>query len=421
MLGHKDGLMSGRNIRIARAGRALVAALMVGISFVLPARSAEGPPAPQVSSDSSLTNPVTVPLEFREIAFTISTTGVDVETQSVAYVREPDLGKAVPVRGRLKFDGSVKTSLPFLWLPEPGKLYLDLNRNDDLTDDPEGERSFKVPKVPGFGFRHGLFSKIPLAIPGESASYHALVDLNFSEYSGRLSVFSQGKSYWSGKAVLGGTEWEVGLVPESLNMRRPGAREHLVFRPWKERDEAFSIGDGSLVAFPMPKRLFAADQAYSVESQGQGRDQPLLRQVRFTPETVETGELTVAGRFLKRVLLTGGGRVVILDAPLETVHVPVGAYGKCEACLGTPPEIAFLKDSRLAITVSKESSTNLALGGPLTNSATLAQRGDSIEIDYQLLGAGGRAYSMSADYQHPPRFRVLQAGKQVGEGKFEFG
>jgi hypothetical protein len=54
------------------------------------------------------------------------------------FPKEPALAVGPVVRGVLKFGGNPSNAIPFVWEGGTKKLHLDLNRNQDLTDDPAG-------------------------------------------------------------------------------------------------------------------------------------------------------------------------------------------------------------------------------------------------------------------------------------------
>ena len=103
------------------------------------------------------------------------------------------------------------------------------------------------------------------------------------------------------------------------------------------------------------------------------------------------------------------------------VRVPQGVYTVSAAWLKKGPAEAF----RLAgepVLINATAPTNVALGGPLTNSVTLARSGRKLNLNYQLVGADGGAYRLAQqDPAKPPEFTVYHGGKKVLSGMFAFG
>jgi hypothetical protein len=52
------------------------------------------------------------------------------------FSKEPDLAGQTAFRGKVWLEEAEPTGL--LWLKQSGKLFLDLNRDGDLTNDPDG-------------------------------------------------------------------------------------------------------------------------------------------------------------------------------------------------------------------------------------------------------------------------------------------
>src|ERR1035438_1636697 len=91
---------------------------------------ADSVPPVSTSSNSAL-----VSLEYQETTDSVINWGIDMTTQTAPFKKEPAVASGKTIRGVLNFGGP-SNAIPFLWQCAAGKLYLDLNRNHDLTDDP---------------------------------------------------------------------------------------------------------------------------------------------------------------------------------------------------------------------------------------------------------------------------------------------
>jgi hypothetical protein len=61
-------------------------------------------------------------------------------------------------------------------------------------------------------------------------------------------------------------------------------------------------------------------------------------------------------------------------------------------------------------------------GGPLTNTVTIQRRGQSLVLNYRLIGAGGESYRpLSSVKSEPPRFAIYWGDRLLESGDFEFG
>ena len=81
------------------------------------------------------------------------------------------------MRGVFKFGGNPSNAIPFVWEGGAKKLLLDLNRNQDLTDDPAGVIPATALFSAGPSFIHQMFTNVPLSFPATSAGAPMLVDL----------------------------------------------------------------------------------------------------------------------------------------------------------------------------------------------------------------------------------------------------
>jgi hypothetical protein len=116
--------------------------------------------------------------------------------------------------------------------------------------------------------------------------------------------------------------------------------------------------------------------------------------------------------------------IVVLDAPQPVVKVPLGEYDTCQVSLKQGQTEAYQTGPQrlgsLTVRTNALSPAVLLAGGPLTNVVTVANRGASFELVYQLQGMGGETYQLKGERKQP-EFAVYHAGKKIGSGKFEFG
>lgn len=386
--------------------------------------------APDVPSSASPTSPsaetFTIPLADQEVAYSVINLGLTVTDQPHAFKKEPQSSQAKVRRGRLDFQIPNEPALPFLWDYGQGKLYLDLNRNEDLTDDPAGVFSSATAFFGSSSYRSSGFTNVHLTLPTKTGPQSWLVDLNFFEYRSQVNGHAAVRSFWAGKAVLAGREWQVGLIDIPRNRQASAGGGHLLLRPWENRNNAFSVYDGSLDAAPFSGKLFIQARLYDVECAQLGESDPPRRELKLREQPAELGELKLTGDFIQRVHLTGGPCLAVLDAPTGTVRVPVGQYGDFQVRLGQGGVVAHSERSdrgvKKPLVVAKDKVATLVAGGPLTNSVTLTRRGRHLVFNYRLLGAGGETYQLeTTDRSNPPQFAVYQGDKKIASGRFEFG
>jgi hypothetical protein len=308
--------------------------------------------------------------------------------------------------------------MAFAWDRAAGKLYLDLNRNLDMTDDPAGVFSTQGDSMDYYQ----TFTSIRLPIKAPAGNRQALVDLSFFDY-GKLNCSAAMRSCWQGKVTLQGEEWQVGLLGNVFEPRSSLEGGNLLLRPWTERNKPFSLLSGSLEGFPFSQKLFIGNRAYQLQCTNEGQGDAAKVRVQFTEQRPSLGELKITGSYVQRVTLEGGLYMVVIDKPETVVRVPVGSYIPAKVCLKKGGAEAYL-DLRTAAgrtIISDTKPAVLTAGGPLTNSVSLSRQGRKLSLNYQLVGAGGAYQLVNQDRLHPPEFAVYQGDKKVASGKFEFG
>ena len=415
-------------------------------------------------------NVTAVPLQYQETSFQFLFRHVPVERRLVPFPKEPTLAHGPVVRGVLKFGGNPSNAIPFVWEGGAKKLHLDLNRNQDLTDDPAGVISATALFSAGPSFIHQLFTNVPLSFPATSAGAPMLVDLELGtdlvRQPGELLFTASLRSYWQGKVTREGHNWQVGLMQNLSDQPGSFQRGELLLRPWEERNKRFIAscevpmdtlalawtGKNWMVrasdAFAFSPKVFFGGHACQLDwsAEPRGREESLA--LRLTEQQTALGELRITGSSIQRLVLTGGPYVIVLAQPPGSVKVPPGRYqpyrvwlqqGKAEAyfnyglpqsgkanvveeitgsqmpVLGPPPpdQAVVVDAGRIAV---------LAVGGPLTNSVSAAHRGRNLLLSYRLIGAGGGEYWLEAGRDRkPPQVTIRQTGKRIGSGQFEFG
>ncbi len=108
--------------------------------------------------------------------------------------------------------------------------------------------------------------------------------------------------------------------------------------------------------------------------------------------------------------------------------IPVGSYTNGDISLKHgETEASRLSDrfgqapiSPCAPTIRAGGEAVLNAGGPLTNTVLVKRRGNSLVLDYHLLGAGGEVYEARGPHTDSG-FAVYRAGKKIYSGKFEPG
>ena len=371
------------------------------------------------------------------------------ELQSKAFRKEPNTARRTVVRGNLRFGSTVVSNaratagtseedqrIACLWDVTQGKLYVDLNRNGDLTDDPAGVYSYPVPTLSRAVSTYQNFSNVRLNFKTPAGDHPLAVDLMFYNSSSRPQITATSRSYWGGKVSLQGRDWQVGIM-DGFNGKVPSPDGgQLLLRPWEEQGRAVQATVDSLEVIPYYQNLFFGGTAYRLETVFENQDGTPKYKVVFKERPVELGELVLAGKYVRRLLLTANEArqtqpryTVLVDNPSATNKVPVGTYAQCRVQLQTSGGVQVSTDSMgvapLLHTPVVGSSTQpvmLKAGGPLTNVVKVTSQGRNLRLDYQLVSADGRSCRLSPeDRSKPPEWVVSQNGKTIASGKFEYG
>jgi hypothetical protein len=349
-------------------------------------------------------------------AYGPSSWNVSVTTQSAPFKKEPAAGSGKIVRGVLNFGANSSNAIPFLWQQDAWKLYLDLNRNRDLTDDPAGvllsdKRS---------GVHYQMFTNVHLVFDTPSGQRTVLADINFYDFFSQASCMFTVRTFWQGKLTLRGQDWQAGIIPSGADHVESVEGSRLLLRPWENRKQRFNVNDGSLATIPFARNLFIDGHAYQLDwtSPRNGGVAPVLR---FVEQSFAPGQLDVTGKFIRRLVLTGLSNTVILNQPSGVMKVPTGNYDQSDVRVGKNDVETSSKYSG-RIFVGGAAPAVLKIGGPLTNSVAVTRHGRDLQFDYRLVGAGGETYqAVNENRSHPPEFAVYKDGKKIASGAFEFG
>lgn len=373
-----------------------------------------------------------VSLDYRELDASAGAPNwnVPVVFQSSPFRREPDFGGRKAVRGTLKFGDRSDHFVAFILDVSQGKLHLDQNRNQDLTDDSGGMYSCQ----PRFsGDSSYCFNNVRLGFKTAAGVHPALLDLCFIDFgkNNQPSVFADRHYLWEGKLARDGQFWQVGLVDSLEGQIGTANGAVLLLRPWSARNQDHPGQAGPLDLFGFSRDLFFGGCAFRLDSAYVQQDNHPQYRLDFQPQPAELGRLRLTGRFIQRLVVTRESvqpLTVILDAPGPVATLPLGSYtngrvslkrGEVEASrlldrFGRAPTVPC------APVIRSGNEAVLTTGGPLTNTLQVRRRGNFPVLDYQLLGAGGEAYEARGPHAEPG-FAVCRAGKQIYSGKFEPG
>ena len=401
---------------------------MAGLTFALMAALCPGHAlraADSLLSDSPSSNTTLAALEYQETGYGVVNGSVSLTVQTTPFKKEPAATAGKIIRGVLNFGPGSSNSIPFLWQRDAGKLYLDLNHNQDLTDDPAGV--FVAPVARPFRqFNYQTFTNVHLLFNTASGRRRMLADLSLYDYGSQPMCFLMVRSFWQGKLTLHGRDWQAGVVQNVSDQTDSFENSRLLLRPWEKRDQAFNADIGLLATVPFSRKLFVDGQAYQLEGISRSQDGEARSSLQFTEQSVELGEVKITGQYIRRLVLTGRPYLVILDQPAGVVKIPAGTYNQPDILLEQNGVQAFCNYGSMQtggqISVGGKTPAVLNAGGPLTNSVAASRHGQDLRLDYRLVGAGGETYQLAnQDRSKPPAFAIYKGAKKIASGAFEFG
>lgn len=406
-----------RQTRRVAVRETIITLMILGwLGLGVPAQFSAGAALAQPAAASS-TASFTVDLNYQETDQVQDFRSIVIKPQSSAFRKEPTLAKRDVFRGLLLWGTLPEQATPFIWDKGRGQLYLDLNRNRDLTDDPKG--------VFASASREDsqTFTNIHLVVPFAAGDRLLRLQVELSSYQARnLRAYVGLCCYWQARVSLDGKEWQFGLMENVPDGKTAISPQHVLLRPWAERQRPLRLNSATPDGFDYTKNLFFGDRAYELDCRYEpGGDSPKYK-VTFKEQAPRLGELKVTGTDLHRLILTANpATTVVLDQPEGTVKLPVGNYSLEEIWL-RKGEVEVLRPKAGKVTVDDQRATSLVAGGPLTNSVEVKSQGQNLQLNYKLLGADGGAYQLARpDTQHPPEFAVFQGTNRLAGDKFQFG
>ena len=334
------------------------------------------------------------------------------------FRKEPELSQDHVFRCVLQIGKDTNNAFALIWDQPKRKLYVDLTRNLDLTDDPGGVFSSTNK---GFSQR---FADITLPLKTAMDYHPVTLDLRLSADGTGSWVRSQliASTLWQAKVTLGDEVWQVAVADRFLSSEVPAAAKFLLLRPWAVRTNQVWFDAPACGLVPFPERLFWLGRAFKLEQRFETGGQTPVCKLELTPQQPPLTELELSGEFLSYAVLrdTNGYAVVLLGAP-GTIKLPQGVYTVAAVWLKKGVTEA-LRDGNPPAVVKATNTTRLVLGGPLTNWVTLERQGRKLAMNYQLKGADGESYRLARqDREKPPEFTVYRGGKKVLADKFQFG
>lgn len=284
-------------------------------------------------------------------------------------------------------------------------LYVDRNRNLDLTDD--------GPAIPGDGSNYmgfGSFSDVRIEVDHDGVVVPYVLDITiFGDFYTSFTVTSG----WKGAVEIGGQPGEMGVVDTLDGVFDDN--NGLLFDHEKHRAARLSFGEASVA--PLPRWLYFEGQSYTVACEFRVvEDEPVVA-VTLTPITEDLMDITFEGQSVSHVVLssrdTGYG---LLDWPAPAMRIPKGSYKISQVELLD----SFTGFPRSPASLEADGNTLLQAGGPLRQEVSVRRSGLYLHMSYALRGIDAAEYSPNRSHA-PPGFAVYRDGARLASGNFEYG
>jgi hypothetical protein len=413
-------------------------ALLTALPICVSANGPQAAVAPMTTAAQDQPHPLTVELSYQESVeyITWERTVAPVRDwepaqDTVPGGRSSAKGSALPpLSGLLKLTDLPTNHTTFVWDAAARRLSVDLNRNGDLTDDPQGVFTAAAACADPLS---QTFTSLVVTCREPFGSYRLRLDLTLgcTGSHDQVDVETGLRSCYGGRLEVNGQPWQVWVV---LGKKFGGPDIYL--RPWDQgQTPALSIRLWT-DRFRLAEALFLQDTLFQpalAPVHGQANDR---LQLILTPRPVELGELRLTGQHVERLVLRGTNSVlplvrnhVLLFRPEATVKVPTGTYRyeDCRVWLRKGRTYGRgVRYSRDPLRVTSQKAAAVDVGGPLTNWAFAIRHGGCLVFEHAIFGSGGWDYQVLHERAGipelpPASFTVYRGSKAIKQGAFDRG
>jgi len=337
--------------------------------------------------------------------------GIDLKDREVVFRKEPDFGGRRVIRGAIPTGAGKADFLGFALAVEKRELYLDANRNLDLTDDPAGAVSAEDIDA------YLEFKRLSFESAAGTATVPRVVDLVCYDAGGTPSCEVRIRSGWQGELDLCGEKWQL-AVADNLDGVINGNDVFTLRKTGPDADRA-EIPDAD--RFPATGNLCLNGHAYQLTFGFAGGGPSSRLEVAFAPTDPPRGSLRIEGSHVRRIVMRGP-YTVVLERPAGGISVPAGDYAPAPAFVQESESTAVFATDLAPLSVSPGKELRRAAGAPLRNCVAARRCGPVLTLEYALQDGGGHCYQdLSRDQDNRPGFVIRSRGQPVASGAFEYG
>ena len=344
------------------------------------------------------------------------------QKKEVEFKKEPDLGKGKIFRKILQIGKDRKIQIPFAWNKSKAKLYIDFNRNLDLTDDPNNV--FSSSKIQFFKFDN---IPITIIIKDHPVIYYA----TFYFYESRqMQCYLYISSSWQGDIDLPGLKARMTVFDDmdgeieysDIGMRKaPNDKYTIQPLSFKDRSTTYTAGSfHSFTQLPISRKLHFNERSYNVSYEFEKQGEEVLLKTIFEEVSPDLGIISLPGKYIKELILYGEYQV-LLYSPSPEARIPAGSYIRGKILLSKPDTSREISADPNGFTLNKDKTLVYRVGGPLKSRVKISPMERwNLSLLYTLSGIGDEEYTGS-DQDNPPRFEIYKGDKKIFADKFQFG
>jgi hypothetical protein len=324
------------------------------------------------------------------------------------------------------------------------RLYVDLNRNGDLTDDkPFNTKDIEGTPTADRVAAQSTFDRVPVSLERDGVTvehvFGLFVDYTWTPQAWRTIVQMRSLVYREGEIVQNGRKIPLLLIDRNSNGRFDDGAS-------SRRDAAYSqISDGDLLLVNpklhgsqsaadasnpawhfVNKTICLEDHFYQMDVS------PFGDRMKLEPSKSAVGYVNNASSVYRAVLFSDEHGVLGITGTTDRkVSLPAGKWEIASYTVGVSDNAgtvvaASFQDKPTAFEVQQDSTTELSFGPPFRAIVTASRAADGkVGLSLSLVGrAGERCGSLLVGGKRPPapKFEVRsQAGDVVYSGQFEYG
>jgi hypothetical protein len=398
--------------------------LFLAAAFLLAA--AERPFA-RVEGDALTSH--TFQLHYRE-NFGLAFLHIRILSHPNAFPKEPPLGNAEVFRGIICLPKHSGPSIPLIGDKTQRRLYVDRNRNGDLTDDPSFQAKGEKDVLCQY------FENVVIASPQgpEAGLWNVTVLLSKPGSTGRDPDAGYVQSAWVGEVNLHGNKWQMAIQDDLDGQITPRDKMFVVEPGFfdVEREPNALMNILSREALSPMRKIWLDGESYDLSFRlGPGEKGGVLNAV-FTESPSPAQECEIAGTGIAQLLLKSAGSdkdqpgtLALFRKPGRTIRVPPGEY-YARVYLDGGPDLGMAWfdgfNSKQTFRIGPGASAVLNLGGPLKPTLYAQRTRSNLSMTYSLEGVGKDRYDFLRKTEIAvPKVTIYKGNRQIAAGNFNFG